>query len=140
MSYEKPLPVPDADSRPFWEGCKHHRLSFQRCLECGRLRSLPAIICPHCHSRDMEWFVSNGRGKIYTYAIYHQAFQPAFKGDLPYVVAVVELDEGPFMLTNITGCNHDLLKCEMRVGVVWEDITEEFSLPKFKPILGSEKE
>lgn len=134
MSYEKPLPVPDADSKVFWDGCKAHQLKFQRCLECGQIRWPPGIICPQCYSQETEWIRSNGKGKIFTYAIYHQAFHPAFKGDLPYVVAVVEMEEGPLMLTNIVGCSKELLHCEMPVEVVWEDVTEELSLPKFTPV------
>ena len=65
--------------------------------------------------------------------VYHQAFQPAFKDDLPYVVAVVELEEGPHILTNIVRCSHDKVKCDMPVQVKWEDVTEDCSLPKFQP-------
>jgi hypothetical protein len=75
-----------------------------------------------------------GKGKVYTYAVYHQAYQPGFENELPYVTAVVELEEGPHFLSNIVGCRPDEVKCDMPVQVVWEDITEEFSLPKFKPI------
>jgi len=136
VSYKKPLPVPDADSKPFWEGCRKHELVFQKCAECGQVRWPPSIICPECLSQNTEWIDSGGRGKVYTYVVYHQAFHPAFEDELPYVVAVVELEEGPLLLSNIVGCPHDFVKCEMPVEVTWEDITEEFSLPKFRPIPG----
>ena len=133
MAYEKPLPKPDVDRKPFWDGCKEHKLSFQKCKECDHVRWPPAIICPKCYSQQTEWIQAAGNGKVYSYVVYHQAFHPAFKDDLPYVVAVVELEEGPHILANIVGCSHDKVKCDMPVEVTWEDITEEYSLPTFQP-------
>jgi uncharacterized OB-fold protein len=77
--------------------------------------------------------VASGKGKIYTFAVYHRAYHPGFQKDLPYVTAVIELEEGPHFLSNIIGCKTDEVRCDMPVEVVWEDINEEFSLPKFKP-------
>jgi uncharacterized OB-fold protein len=134
MAYEKPLPQPNADDRFFWDGCKEHKLLFQKCLNCGLVRWPPSIICPNCHSNDTEIIEATGKGRIYTYAVYHQAYHPGFESEIPYVTAVIELEEGPHFLSNITGCEPDEVECDMPVEVVWEDITEEFSLPKFKPI------
>ena len=133
-SMEKLLPKYDADSKPFWEGCREHRLMFQKCGACGEVRWPPSLICPHCHARETRWIESAGRGAIHTFAVYHQAFHPAFKEALPYVVAVVRLEEGPMILTNIIGSPPESLECEMPVQVVWEDVSEEFSLPKFKTV------
>jgi len=91
------------------------------------------MICPECHSTQTEWITGGGKGVVYTFAVYHRAFHPAFKDDLPYVSAIVELEEGPHLLTNIIGCNPDDVRCDMPVEVLWEDVTDEFSLPKFKP-------
>ena len=132
MTYDKPLPHPNADDKPFWEGCQEHQLRFQKCQSCGLVRWPPSIICPMCYSYDTEWIVAAGKGTVYTFVVYHQAYHPAFESELPYVTAVVELEEGPHMLTNIVGCNPDEIKCDMPVEVAWEDISEEFSLPKFK--------
>ena len=134
MAYEKPLPQPNADTKPFWDGCKEHQLRFQKCRNCGHVRWPASIICPMCYSYDTEWIVASGKGKVYTFAIYHQAYHKAFESDLPYVTASVELEEGPRILTNIVGCSPDEVRCDMPVEVKWEDITEEFSLPKFKPV------
>lgn len=134
MAYQKPLPVPNADNRLFWDGCKKHKLLFQKCLSCGLVRWPPSIICPGCHSDDTGVIEATGKGKIYTYAVYHQAYHPGFESEVPYVTAVIELEEGPHFLSNIIGCESDQIECDMPVEVVWEDITEEFSLPKFKPI------
>ncbi len=139
MDYKQPLPVPDADTKPFWDGCREHRLTFQKCGECGHVRWPPSIICPRCHSQNMLWISSSGRGTIYSYVVYHQTYHPAFKDKLPYVVAIVEMEEGPHLLSNITGSNHDELKCDLPVVVHWEDVTEEISLPKFK-LLGPRDE
>jgi uncharacterized OB-fold protein len=82
---------------------------------------------------ETDGLVSKGLGRVYTYAVYHTAFHPGFAADLPYTVAVVILDEGPRLLTNIVGCRPDAVKCDMRVEVAWEDIDEKISLPKFRP-------
>ena len=134
MPFDKLLPTPDADSKPFWAGCRNHKLMFQKCADCGEVRWPPSILCPQCHSQDTQWIESGGKGTIYTFVVYHQAFHPAFKDKLPYVAAVVQLEEGPMMLTNIIGCPHESLKCEMAVRVTWDDVSDEFSLPKFQLI------
>lgn len=133
MTYRKPLPQPNADDQFFWDGCKQHRLLFQKCLDCGLVRWPPDIICPRCHSSATDIIASQGRGKLYTYAVYHRAYHPGFAGELPYVTAVIELAEGPHFLSNMVDCSPDDLKCNIPVEVFWEDITAEFSLPKFKP-------
>jgi len=135
MSYNKPLPKVNADNKPFWDGCKEHRLLFQKCKDCGFIRWPPSLICPQCHSQDTEWTISEGRGKVYSFVVYHVAYHPEFKNDLPYVVAIVELEEGPHLLTNITGCSPDEVACDMRVEATWDDITKDFSLPKFQSVL-----
>lgn len=133
MAYEKPLPQPNADTKPFWDGCKKHELRFQRCHTCGHVRWPPSVICPKCYSSNTEWVVANGKGKVYTFAVFHQVYHKGFENDVPYITAVVELDEGPHILTNLVGCGIDQLTCDMPVEVTWEDISKEFSLPKFKP-------
>jgi uncharacterized OB-fold protein len=131
MNDERPLPKPNADTKPFWDGCCQHQLRFQKCRECGHVRWPPSIICPNCHSQNAIWILSSGRGKIYSYVVHHQAYHPAFRDKLPYVVAIVELEEGPHLLTNIIGSAHDHLRCDLPVVVNWEDVTQEISLPKF---------
>ncbi len=134
MDYNKPLPNVDGDTREFWTGCKEHELRFQKCKDCGHIRWPASMICPMCYSRDTQWIIASGKGKVYTFVVYHVAYHRGFEDDLPYVVADVELEEGPRLLTNIVGCRPDEVKCDMPVEVTWEDITEEFSLPKFRPI------
>ncbi|MGC9324173.1 MAG: Zn-ribbon domain-containing OB-fold protein [Desulfomonilia bacterium] len=133
MAYEKPLPRINSDNQAFWEACRNHELRFQRCTLCGHVRFPSSLVCPHCHGRASEWIVSAGTGKVYTYAVYHVAYHPGFLEDVPYVVAVVELDEGPRVLSNIVGCAPGEVVCGMPVAVAWEDVTPEVSLPKFTP-------
>jgi uncharacterized OB-fold protein len=135
VPYKKPLPKPNSETKPFWDGCKKHQLKFQKCKTCLYVRWPPSIICPKCHSPEVAWILARGRGKIYTYAIFHQVFHKEFKNDIPYIVAVVELEEGPRLITNIIGCSPDIITCDMPVEVVWEDVTKKVSLPKFKPVI-----
>lgn len=134
MTYRKPLPKPNADDKFFWDGCREHKLLFQKCLNCNLVRWPPSIICPGCYSNDTGVIEATGNGTIYTYAVYHQAYHPGFEGDIPYVTAVIELEEGPHLLSNLVDCALDEIECDMPVQVVWENVTEEFSLPKFKPV------
>jgi uncharacterized OB-fold protein len=133
MDDKKPLPVPNADTQPFWDGCREHELRFQRCEDCGCVRWPPSVICPKCHSKSRDMITASGKGKVFTFAVYHQAHHPAFKDELPYVVAIIELEEGVRFLSNIVECSPEEVRCEMPVEVVWENVTEAFSLPKFKP-------
>jgi len=129
----KPSPRLNADSAPFWEACRCHRLQVQQCAACGWMRWPPAFLCPRCHGKDSRWQACSGKGRVYSYVVYHKAFHPAFEGDVPYVVAIVALDEGPCLVSNIVGCDPSEVCCEMPVEVTWEDRAEGFSLPLFKP-------
>ena len=135
MTYNKPLPKINADTKEFWNGCKQHLLKIQKCGSCGFVRFPPSFICPRCHSTETEWISASGKGSVYSFTVNHVAFHPAFQEDLPYVVAVVKLEEGPHMLTNIVGCEPAHVRCDMPVEIAWEDVTDEFSLPKFRPAL-----
>jgi len=133
-TYEKPLPLPNSDTEAFWKACGRHELRFRKCGACAFIRWPPSTYCPRCYSKEMEWITASGKGKIYTFAVYHRVFHPAFKDDVPYVVALVELEEGPFFLSNIVGCKPDEVSCGMPVEVIWEDVTEDFTLPKFRKV------
>ena len=132
MSYAKPLPRLNSDNRPFWEGCTQHELRFQQCADCDHVRWPPSDLCPRCHCREVRWVNSKGIGRVYTFAVYHTAYHPGFAADLPYVVAVVALDEGPHLLTNLVDCRPDEVRCDQPVAVVWEEVTESVTLPKFR--------
>jgi hypothetical protein len=80
-----------------------------------------------------SWLTSKGMGRVYSYAVYHTAFHPGFKAELPYTVAVVVLDEGPRLLSTIVDCPPDQVTCDMPVQIAWEDVDEALTLPKFRP-------
>ena len=131
--HAKPLPRLNADTKTFWEGCRSQRLTFQKCGDCGHVRWPAAILCPQCHSRNTQWIVSSGRGKVYSFIVYHKTFHPAFERELPYVVAIVEMEEGPHLLSNIVGCSPGEVTCEMPVTVTFEDRGKGFHVPLFRP-------
>ena len=129
----KPLPRVDEESKGFWEACRRHELYIQRCRACGFKRYYPRALCPNCLSDDTEWLHCAGTGSVYTFTGTHQNQAPAFRDELPYVMAYVELDEGLRLLTNIVGCAPDAVHIGMRVEVVFDDVTDEIAIPKFTP-------
>lgn len=136
QAYKKPVPMVTPESRFYWEKCKQHELWMRFCNHCQQPYFYPRDVCPMCGSRDVTWRQMSGRGRIHTFAIVHRAPTPAFADDVPFVTAIVELDEGPRMMTNILmdDPTPEKLKVGMPVEVVFEDITEEISLPKFRPV------
>ena len=130
--YTKPLPIPSAESEPFWEGCRRHELLLPRCQQCASYWSPPSAICPECLSMEWEWTRASGRGRIYSFGVYHRVYHPGFQDDIPYVVAVVELDEGPRLVSNVVHCTPEELQCDMPVEVIFEDVTPEATLYKFQ--------
>lgn len=130
--YEKPLPVVDPESAPYWAALKERRLILKRCLDCGRHHFYPRALCPHCHSDALEWSDARGTGSIYSYTVARRPAGPAFKADVPYVVAVVELDEGARMMTHIVTDDVDSVRIGQRVAVAFDAVTDEITLPRFK--------
>lgn len=130
--YNKPLPLPYADSKGYWEAAKKHELRLQKCSECGRLRFPPSPCCPECLSLNAEWTPVSGKGQVYTFTIFHHVFNPAFKDDVPYATCIIELQEGPRVLSNIVDCRPEEIYIGMPVEAVFEDVTSEITLPKFR--------
>ena len=130
----RPLPRPTALSRPFWDGCLEGRLLVQRCARCARCFFIPSAFCPHCLGTDYEWVESSGRGRVVTYTVVWRPPTPAF--DPPYVVAVVRLEEGYDMFTNIVDVEPDadpgtsLIGAAVRVRFHRE--SEDIALPFFE--------
>ncbi len=133
--YKKPLPSPQPESDRYWEGARNGELWLRRCLDCKRAYFYPRNICPLCGSANTEWSRASGRATLYTFAIAHRAPHPGFEGDVPFITAIVELEEGPRMATNIVGVTPDpaKLKLGMPLRVVFEKATEQVTLPKFTP-------
>src|SRR3954470_9125297 len=103
----KPLPEPSESSRPFWEACRRHELRIQQCRQCKALIHYPKVHCPHDGSDGFDWALMSGKGTVYSFIVAHRAFHPGFKPELPYVVAIIELEEGPKMMSNVIGLDPD---------------------------------
>lgn len=134
-NYTKPLPTPSPETDIYWRACKDHKLVIPFCLECQASFFYPRGFCPTCLSRDIEWRTSEGRGSVYTFAIHYRAFHAGWKDDLPYVTALVDLDEGVRIFTRLVDVAPDpkAIQCGTRVEVVFDDVTDEITLPKFRP-------
>ena len=129
----KPVPVPTPDTQPFWDGCAAGELRIQRCLDCATPYFYPRPVCPACGSVRVEWFTASGEATLYSYVISHRP-APGFENELPYAIAVVQLAEGPRMMTNITGLPQtpEALVLDMPLRVTFER-RGEVSLPVFEP-------
>ncbi len=132
--YAKPLPnLDDPVSRPFWEAARRHELRLQRCPQCGYVRFPAAKLCPECLDWNDVWVELSGRGRVWSFGVYHHRFHPAFSDDLPYNVALVELDEGPRLITNLVGLANDAIEVGLAVEAVFDDVTDAVTLIKFRP-------
>lgn len=132
-TYSKPLPRLDEENRPWWEALKRHELYVQGCRECGALRYYPRAQCPECLSPRTRWLRCSGKGSIYTFTVTNQNQAAGFRESLPYVMAYVELAEGLKLLTNIVDCRPEEVRIGMPVEVVFDDVTPEVTLVKFRP-------
>ncbi|MBA2882986.1 hypothetical protein HNR65_003342 [Desulfosalsimonas propionicica] len=131
--YNKPLPLVTELSKHFYDGCKQGELLYQKCDDCGQIVFYPKELCPACMGRRLSWRKSNGKGKIYTFTVTYDAAPPEFATDVPYALALIDVDEGFRMMSNIVECDFDKLRCEMPVEVVFDQITPDIALPKFRP-------
>jgi uncharacterized protein len=131
--YNKPIPVPSAESQAYWDGLRDRELLMPRCDACGKYWFPPSLLCPHCNATKWTWTSTSGRGRIFSYVVYHRVYHPGFADEVPYAVAVIELDEGPRMVSNVIGIAPDKVACDLRVEVVYQPITDTITLPKFKP-------
>jgi uncharacterized protein len=139
MELDRPLPHPiTPEARPYWEGLRERRLMLPRCCHCGKAFLYPRVVCPFCHGADIEWFQASGRGRLYAFEIAYQTINKAFKVAPPYVLAMVELEEGPRLMSNLINVAADLaaVRCDMPVEVVFHRLTDEITLPLFQPVGG----
>lgn len=127
-----PSPTADAITLPFWQAAAEHRLVVQRCTACGKTRLPPAPLCASCRSEDADWQEISGRGEIYTYTIVHRPI--AANQPLPTLIAVIALEGsgGLRMLSNVVGADPEDLEIGAPVELVWEDMSDELALPRFR--------
>lgn len=120
------------DTKYFWESCRRHTLQLQQCLDCGTFYWPAGRFCPYCLSENVAWKPVSGRGHVFSYVIFRRAFDPRLAIKLPYVVAVIQLEEGPKIISNVVGCDPDEVYMDMPVINTWAD-AEEVTIPQFMP-------
>jgi uncharacterized OB-fold protein len=130
----KPLPIPTKWSQPFWDAAREHRLVLKKCSKCGFIDHPPYLYCTNCQADEHEWVEASGTASLAAYAINMFGVPFPFWVDLPYVVAMIDLPEGPRMISNIVQCDHDKLENGMDLEVVFDDVSDEITLPKWRPV------
>ncbi len=128
----KPIPAITPHTAEFFAAAKRGQLMVQRCEGCGGMRFPSSEMCTKCFSSRAKWVPVSGRGEIFSFNIMHQVYHPAFAAEVPYAVVVVQLEEGPKMLSNLVGVKPHDIKCGMPVEVVFEKLSDEVFLPKFR--------
>jgi uncharacterized OB-fold protein len=129
---KKPVPAPDADSSAFWRGLRDGALLLQHCGDCGHVQYYQQAMCRHCGGDNLSHRKASGRGKVHSFSVVHRAPGPAFKADVPYAVLLIELEEGPRMISTYTGGNPEEVTFDMDVVLVCEKIDGDVTLPRFK--------
>lgn len=135
--YAKPLPTITDENREFWEGAKRGKLRMQKCNSCGHIRYPISHACPKCLSYEFGWADLSGRGEVFSYVVFHQLYNKAFEKDIPYNVALVQLEEGPRMFSNVVGVDNDAVKIGDKVEVAFDSVTPEVTIPRFRLRAGS---
>lgn len=133
--HAKPAPTISVYNKPFWDAARQHELRLQLCTECGKFWAPPGPVCPFCFSGEYTWEQVSGRGVVTSLVIFHKSYHPEFDNDMPLAAALVELEEGPRLITNIVQTNGTPVS-GMPVEVVYED-HDEFTLHQFRPMSGS---
>jgi uncharacterized OB-fold protein len=136
MSDGLPVPAVNPDTAPYWEAASQDRLVMQRCGGCGKLRFYPRHLCPDCWSDATEWVEVSGHGRVHSYTVMQRAPSPAFMDRVPYVVALIDLEEGPRMMANIVGADALDVAIGDSVSVCFEERGGGFKVPQFQRVAG----
>jgi uncharacterized OB-fold protein len=131
--YAKPLPHLTKLNRPYFEGAKQGELRLQRCGACGHHWFPPSTSCPRCLSPEYEWVKVSGRGRVWSWIMMHQLYFKSFEADIPYNVAFIQLEEGPFMMSSLVDIADDQIRCDLPVEVTFDQVTDEIAIPRFRP-------
>jgi uncharacterized OB-fold protein len=132
--YRKPLPAIGVDNAPFWESIRRHAMALQRCGQCGQFRYPPRPLCPACHATDARWAQVSGKGRVYVSLVMYRAPGPAWEQDTPYNVAMIELDEGVRLWSNVVECDPESVRIGDDVAIDYDDVTDEVTLPRFRRV------
>ncbi|MEQ8652478.1 MAG: Zn-ribbon domain-containing OB-fold protein [Kiloniellales bacterium] len=127
------VPKEDALTRPYWEGARKGQLLVQQCRACGHLWHPPVPICPKCQAKDYEWQPMSGRGRVYSFTVVHHPAHVAVADKVPYLVALVTLEEGPRMVANIMDTPIETVAVDMPVSLTFQEIAPGVVLPQFRP-------
>jgi uncharacterized OB-fold protein len=127
------LPTPDNDTAPFWDAAKDGRFLLRRCLDCAATFFYPRPFCPKCWSERVDWVEASGRAVVYTYSIVVVNDLPPFNERVPYIAAVVDLEEGPRVMTNVVDCDLEAVRVGMPVEVTFRPLNDDITIPVFKP-------
>jgi uncharacterized OB-fold protein len=136
MAESMPRPIPDQGdllTEPYWQHLREGTFALPRCDACGRHHFYPRSRCPHCGGDRIAWSAVSGRGKVYSYSVVHRAPSAAFKDEVPYVVAIVETDEGPHLMSRVVGVAPDAVRVGMRLQVRLDRAAEQAAMPVFEP-------
>lgn len=126
-----PLPRKTPEAEPYWQGMDKNELRYQFCLDCSQPVFHPRHLCPYCMSSRLEWRVSSGKAKIYTYSVVYRPLFPDWKA--PYILAIVKLDEDYYLSTQIVDCFPEQVRVDMPVEITFERVSPDLVLPKFRP-------
>lgn len=132
-NYNKPLPVPNNEDKGFWDAMKRHEPACQRCLDCGTWLWYPLVQCPQCYSFNLGYDKISGLGKVYSYSIVKYNPAPMWQDAVPYILAVVEMEEGIRMKFHLVNCALSDVKTGLPVKMAFKDVTPEWTLPQFEP-------
>lgn len=132
-AHAKPLPTPDADSQAYWDGLQQGRLLLQHCGACGHVQFCQQAICRRCAGTELLHRPASGRGTVHSFSVVHRAPGPAFKQDTPYAVLLVELEEGPRMISSLVDADPMSVDFGMAVELVCEEVNSRITLPRFRP-------
>jgi uncharacterized protein len=130
----KAVPEPSLETAEYWAGAKRRELMIQQCRSCGAHQFYPRVLCVTCSSRSVTWVRASGNATVRSYTVVRRPVSEAYAADVPYVVALVKLDEGPTMMTQIVGIKPELVRIGLRVAATFQDWTEVVSVPVFRPV------
>lgn len=133
---DKPRPALRGEERPFFAAAAEGRLVIQRCPVCGRSVFYPRTLCPHCHQGTPAWTDASGRATLYSFSVLYRAGHPGFEPDVPYVVAIVELEEGVRLMANLVNVEPEAIELGMPLAVTFERRSDDFVVPQFEPARG----
>lgn len=132
--YRKPLPVLEPETRPFWEAAARREYMLKRCSSCKQFHYPPQNVCPHCLSSNTVWIRGSGYGKVYSYTITYQGGGPGYAEEVPFVLGIIELDEGVRVWSNVVGIDPKEVKVGMVVEAVFENVAGQgIAIPRFRP-------